>query len=67
MSYLTSLHPKFSHEVDGKATVTTMLVPIARMSGAQESICVMQLRNKYAHARVKEAVTREVGQQVAGR
>ena len=39
-------HPKFNAQIDGKSTISSLLVPIARQTGDKKSICVVQLRNK---------------------
>jgi len=47
-------HPKFDPNVDGKTTISTMLVPIARTSTDGKIICVLAFRNKLPR-RVKDA------------
>jgi len=39
-------HPKYNPNVDGKDTVSSLLVPIAKVTGERDIICVLQLRNK---------------------
>jgi len=39
-------HPKFAPLIDGKETLSSLLVPIAKASGDRSVICVLQLRNK---------------------
>ena len=37
---------RISEKLDGKETLSSLLVPIAKASGDRSVICVLQLRNK---------------------